>query len=276
MDIRGYSVADYHVHPDFSFDGEGSIDEYCQMALAQGLSEICFTTHYDINPIISERGRSMYIDGKLVPNTIKNFGVYIKAILKAHEQYYEYGLSVKSGVEVGYFPGCEDEIGRLFKEYPLDHKIGSIHEVDDCLICTEKSFEEYSKKVNLEKFIERHFELLKQMIESDLFDVVGHLDRYRTHGRKFYGDKILKAHQGKIEPIFELMKKHDIGYEINTLGVFYGEANYYPTMEIVNLGRKMGVKPTSLGSDAHSPDELSRDFEIAVSVAHELFPYRGE
>ncbi len=128
----------------------------------------------------------------------------------------------------------------------------------------------------MDQFVDRYFELLKGLIKSELFDVVGHLDRYRTHGKKFYGEQILKAYEGRIEPIFDLMKRHDVGYEVNTVSVHYGESDYYPSMGIINLGRKMGVGPTCIGSDAHSPDELSRDFEMAVSVAHELFPYRGE
>ncbi|MFH2035866.1 MAG: histidinol-phosphatase [Candidatus Zixiibacteriota bacterium] len=276
MDIREYSVADYHVHPDFSFDAEGSIDDYCQMALAQGLTEICFTTHYDINPILSEKERSMRIDGQLVPHSIENFGKYYTVVEKAHRQYYRFGLSVKAGAEIGYFPGCEDEIGRLIKIYPLDHLIGSIHEVEECCICYGESVKAYSERVGLDDFISRYFELMKKMVESRLFDVVGHLDRYRTYGKKYYGDKILQAHSGHIETIFEAMIKNGVGYEINTLAVHYHEPDYYPSMDIVNLARKMGVKLVTIGSDAHCPEDLGRDFEMAISVAYELFPYRGE
>jgi len=43
-------LVDYHVHPDYSLDATGSVQEHCRRAVELGLAEICFTTHFDADP----------------------------------------------------------------------------------------------------------------------------------------------------------------------------------------------------------------------------------
>ena len=49
-------VADMHVHSTHSFDGKNSIEEMCAAAIEQGISQLCFTEHYDVNPHSSAAG----------------------------------------------------------------------------------------------------------------------------------------------------------------------------------------------------------------------------
>ncbi|RKX32644.1 MAG: hypothetical protein DRP46_00740 [Candidatus Zixiibacteriota bacterium] len=267
------ALADYHIHPDFSVDAEGSIEDFCLAAREKGLSEICFTTHYDTNPIDSEWGRSIRIDGELKLNSVVNFGHYVRAVETAQK---ESPMVVKCGVEAGYYPGCEDEIEKLIETYPLEYKLGAVHEVGDICICNEESIKRAYGDIPLEKLVEDYFGLVKQMVESGLFDTVAHIDMYKWHGLKYYGDEILTGHRGRIEPAFEAMVKHDVGMEINTAALRKGHTEYYPTMEIVNSARKAGVRIASIGSDAHRPSEVAYDFEVAKMIAYDLFPYCNE
>lgn len=270
------SVADYHIHPDFSFDASGSIDEYCQAALSKGLSEICFTTHYDINPAISDKERMIRIKGEMVPHSVENMQIYRDACNDAHDKYYELGLSVKCGVEFAYFPGCEDKMRQLLDKVKFHYRLGSIHEVGDCFVCYKESMKRHSEKTSLADFADSYFDLMTKMVESGLCDAVSHLDLYRQHGIELYGDKILKIHEGRVEPLFETMRDRDVGFEINTKAVRRGLEEYYPAMTIVNIARKIGARIVAIGSDAHKPDEVAHEFDMAAAVAYDLFPYVDE
>ena len=72
------------------------------------------------------------------------------------------------------------------------------------------------------------------------------------------------------------MKKHGVGYEVNTSAIRHGLPEYYPSMEIVNMARAAGVDLITLGSDAHRPEDVGLDFSAATAVAYELFPYVDE
>jgi len=274
MTRNGYSLADFHVHPDFSFDAKGSVDDYCRAAMKMGLGEICFTTHYDSNPAITEKDRCIKVNGQMLPVTIDNLKPYVDAVFEAAEKYYP--PIVRCGIEVGYYPGCEDEISRLFERYPFYYRLCAIHEVDDYQICYKSHFEEKSKKVKLNELADRYFILVKQAVESGLFDAIAHIDIYKRYGLQFYGDEVLTIHRGRIEDVFKAMSKNDVGIEINTSALRKGMNEYYPSMEIVNMARKAGVRILALGSDAHRPEDIGYDLDAAATIAPELFPYTDE
>ncbi len=273
---RSNYPGDYHIHPDFSFDSNGSIDEFCRAAVNRGLTEICFTTHFDTDPAIPERHRTMKIDGKSVPVSIENMKAYVEAVGEAHERFYGMGLMVQCGIEIGYYEGCEEEVERLFKTYDFHYKLGSVHMVDGIDICNRDAMSKAPKKYSLDEFADRTFDILVKSSDSGLFDALGHIDMYKKYATEFYGEKISEIHRGRIERLFESMIKTSTGFEINTSALRRGHDEYYPSMEIINVARRSGITVTSIGSDAHRPEEVGYDFDAATAVAYELIPYCDE
>jgi len=276
MAYNGYALADYHVHPDFSIDAEGSLDEFCMAAVKAGLAEVCFTTHYDTDPNIPEDVRSMRIGGKLQPVSDKTVAAYLEAVGEANEKYFPIGLQVNAGIEVGWYSGCEEEIAALFAKFPFTYKLVGLHDLDDDCFCYHKTANDCFSKHTLDQFADRYFGYIKEAAQSGLFDSIAHLDVYRRFGLAYYGDEILEIHRGRIEPIFEIMSANETGFEINTSGFRHGLDQFYPTMEIVNLARSMGVRIAAIGSDAHKPEDVGGNLESAAQIAYELFPYCDE
>ncbi|UCD18397.1 MAG: histidinol-phosphatase HisJ family protein [Candidatus Zixiibacteriota bacterium] len=276
MAYRAYVLADYHVHPDFSIDAVGNIDEHCRAALNKGLAEICFTTHYDNDPKIPAKVRTMRINGELHQLSDKTVKTYLDAVEKAHKKYFPRGLKVSAGIEVGWFPGCEKELTALFSKHAFDYKLVGLHDIGALSFCYHKQAEKCFSRYSPEEFADHYFSLIKDAVDSDLFDSVAHLDVYRRYGQGYYGEPILNIYRGRIEPIFEAMNKSGMGFEINTSAFRHGLDQFYPTMDIVNLARKMGVRVAAIGSDAHRPDDVGGDLDAAAPVAHELFPYCDE
>ena len=276
MSFNGMALADYHIHPDYSIDATGSIDEYCRTALEKNLVEICFTTHYDSNPRGPEGESVMRVDGKTAPLSFEAVKRYYDDVRAAQEKYFPIGLEVKCGIEIGYWPGCEEHIKTLFQKFPFDYKLVAIHDIDDICVCCQNRFEACFSRFGAEEMADKYFAVMRQAIDSRLFDSIAHLDVYKKYGLKFYGDKILTVHRGRVESVFAAMTENDVGMEINTAALRRGHAEYYPSMEIVNMARSAGARIAAIGSDAHKPEELAYDFEVAAGVAYELFPYCDE
>lgn len=269
-------LADYHIHPDFSFDAEGTIDQFCEAAVKKGLTEICFTTHYDTDPRLPEFHRNMRINGELVPVSIENIGAYVSAVAEAADKYIGHELLVQCGIEIGYFPGCENNIRELFQKHEFHYKIGSVHQVGEIDICNEKSMKSAPSHYDLNQFADMVFEDLIKSAEFGLFNTLGHIDMYKKYGVQPYGDKIANIHEGRIDKLFEVMSENGCGLEINTAAIRKGFTEYYPSMAIINAARSAGVRIVAVGSDAHRPEEIACDFDGAMTVAYELLPYRGE
>ncbi|MBN2226481.1 MAG: histidinol-phosphatase HisJ family protein [candidate division Zixibacteria bacterium] len=276
MAYSGYALADYHVHPDFSIDAEGSVDEFCQAALNAGLAEVCFTTHFDSDPTLPEAVRSIRIGGRLQPVSDEAVNAYLEAVARANEAYFPLGLQVNAGIEVGWYRGCEEKIAALFARFPFAYKLVGLHDLDNECFCYHKTANKCFAQNTLEQFADKYFVLIKEMAQSGLFDSIAHLDVYRRFGLAFYGDGVYDIHRERIESIFEIMAANGTGYEINTSGFRHGFDQFYPTMDIVNLARSMGVRIAAIGSDAHKPEDVGGNLESAAQVAYELFPYCDE
>jgi histidinol-phosphatase (PHP family) len=130
--------------------------------------------------------------------------------------------------------------------------------------------------MTIEQLGDRYFKLVEKATNSGLFDAIAHLDLYKLYGRRHFGDGVSELHEGRIEVVFDSMKNNGTGFEINTAGIRRGLPEYFPSMDIVNIGRKKGARIAALGSDSHQLNNLAFEFEIAAGLAYELFPYRGE
>lgn len=261
-----YPRLDYHVHPGYSIDAEDvNILDYCRQALLLGLKEICFTPHLEVDPVRRHRDWFVRLKGKLHPMEDTTWlDHYLMEIEEARRQLNGKGLVVKAGLEVGYQPGCEKTIEKILNTYPFDFVLGSIHCLRHQSISSWHESRSYFSCHTLEEVCREYFLALKEAVQSNLFDCIGHVDLYRRYGEFFWGTDIKKAHEGFIEPIFEEMARRNIGLEINTSSLRRGLADFHPSEEILLLAQRCGIKIFTVGSDAHRLEDLGASIDKAV------------
>jgi histidinol-phosphatase (PHP family) len=269
-DLSRLAKSDWHVHPDYSLDATGTIDQYCRRALELGLEEICFTTHYDSDPYRKDEDPFMRIGGKLVPLCEENVRRYINEVKDAQRKYDSSGLMVKVGLEVDYAPHIEEELKRSLSTFNLDYVLGAVHCLDHIAISASNEAERYFAKKSMEEMVEEYYNILEQAVTSDLFDAIAHLDIYKKYGLGFYGDNILTLHRGLVEPVLEAMVKHDVGMEINTGVLRKGHREFCPGREILITAMQMGVKIAAIGSDAHKIEHLGMGIEEAYRIVESM------
>jgi len=66
----------------------------------------------------------------------------------------------------------------------------------------------------------------------------------------------------------KVFKECGVAVEINTSGLRKPVGEIYPSSEILKVYRKYDI-PIVFGSDAHTPDDVGRDFDKAVSLARQ-------
>jgi histidinol-phosphatase (PHP family) len=266
------NLSDYHVHPDYSTDASGTIDQYCEKALEIGLKKICFTTHYDADPVRKEFDFLMKIEGKAVPVTPDLVKRYIGEIRKAGQKYSKSGLEVLAGLEVDYAPQIEETLRKDLAQFNLDYLLGAVHCLNHIAITSSAEAETYFKRKNVYEMCEEYYQVLTQAASSGLFQCIAHLDCYRKYGLSFYGEEILTAHRDYIQPTLEALASNNVGIEINTSARRQGQNDFYPSQEILELAKASGVRVTAIGSDAHKLDDLGKDIEEAYLLTSKLFP----
>lgn len=263
------SLADYHVHCDFSCDASGTIDEYCAAAVKRGLVELCFTTHFDPNSKVGYSDNFIQVDGERVPATIENLKPYVDAVLAAKDDWMAKGLLVKLGVEYGWFEECESQASELFATYPFENRLCGIHTLKNRCFCSSKVFEENMKEYSMESFVAAYFEQATAAAKCGLFDTIAHVGYYVRHGHGHFGDAILTEHRKHIETFFEALVAGDTALEINTSASRHGFDHFYPMTDVINAAKKAGVRIAYLGSDAHRPEQVGWAFDEAAALAPE-------
>ena len=264
-------LTDYHCHCDYSIDATGTVDEYCEAALRRGLAEICFTTHWDTNPVGGGQDNVIRVAGQPRPAVPDNLTPYVDDVHRAREKFAPLGLSVVLGLEFGWYPDCMEAASALKDRYSFDYFLCGIHELEgrcfSCEHCYPKCFPHYS----VEQLIEKYVGEIEAAARSGLFDCIAHLDYIRKYGEAYYGPQLNELLLARlVEKAFSALIVGRTALEVNTSAIRRGFADNFPRVTIVNAARRAGVEVRYLGSDAHSPDQVGYDFDAAASLVSPL------
>jgi histidinol-phosphatase (PHP family) len=255
---------DYHIHPNYSIDADGSIEEHCETALSKGLKEIAFTTHLDTDTIADDN--YVNVKGKRV-DTRSSIWLedYEASIKSADDRYKDRGLRVRLGVEVDYIPEIDGALPDNFHSTDFDIILGSMHLIDHTPI-SDKRAEQAFKNYTMEELGREYYSHLHEAVEADLFDILAHIDIYRRYGQTYYGDEIRELWKSHISDLADAMKRHNVGFEVNTSALRRGQSQPMPEVSIIEELRKEGVFTVTIGSDAHRPKDIGSHFQTAVDM----------
>ncbi len=258
---------DYHVHPNYSIDAQPfTIRDYCCRAVELGLAEICFTTHVEFDPVRYHIDNFVMLNGRRHPvRDLAWLDAYFREIEEAQREFCYTGLKVKTGVEIGYDLGLEEDIARLL-QYPFDYVLGAIHCLDHIAISSMQESPRYFASRSLDRMRDEYFHVVRSAVQTGFFHSLAHVDLYRRYGIRHYGEKILTVHRGVIEPILEEMARRGMGLEINTSSLRRGITEFHPAREIIQLAAQAGITVFTVGSDAHRPEDLGDHIDEALAL----------
>ncbi len=262
---------DYHIHPNYSVDAAPvTIDAYCAKAVDLELEEVCFTTHLEIDPDRRESDNFVMVNGKKHSSFDWTWLDHYFAELREAQQAFKNTLSVKAGVEVGFFPGQERALERILTNYPFDFVLGAIHCVNHMNISSKQESTHFFQNSSLTTIRRDYFNTLRAAIETGLFDSIAHVDLYLRYGLVHFGPAVLTVHRGVIEPIFSEMARRGMGLEINTSSCRRGLKDFHPTRELIGLAADAGIRVFTVGSDAHALHELGDNIDATLALLAEF------
>ena len=256
---------DYHIHPNYSIDAEGGIDDFCRAAITKGVKEIAFTTHLDTDRqtedcIVRVKDEIIDVRSKV---WIED---YEDAIRTAADKYRNENLVVLLGVELDIYPGVIESLPEGFLDVEWDLVIGSVHLIDHQAISLKNEAESIFSKHSVEELGEKYFSILLDTIETSVINILGHLDLYRRFGEDFYGFQIHELWKPHIDELADRMKKYNVGFEINTSSWRKGQQEPLPSSNFIEALVNRGVETITVGSDAHTPNDVGADVDRALNL----------
>jgi len=261
-------MIDYHIHPDYSIDAEGKIDDFCEQALRVGLSEIAFTTHLDTD--VKEDCFVRVKDKMIDIQSSYWLEDYEASIREANEKYKERGLKALVGVEVDCYPGVEERLPERFYSTDFDIILGSVHLIDHIAISDEKRAPKIMKNYSLNEISKEYYGILLDSLELKLFDIVAHLDLYVRYGEQYYGEQINKIWEPYLSEVTQKMKKYHIGFEVNTSSWRRNRTEPMPSSQLITALLRDGITTVITGSDAHTPRDVGEGIERATKLLKQV------
>lgn len=252
-------VIDCHVHPDFSPDARGSVEEYCAQAERIGLDGLCFTTHFEPDPARSDRERVL-VAGQSRPVASDWPEAYFAAIEQARAAFP--ALFIGAGVEVGYEPGLEGLIHDFLSRYEFDFVLGAIHCLDHVAITAGDELEQFKSEYAVRggDFVARRYcRHLAAAAGSQLFDCLAHLDIYRKYIQVVLDDGFGRAIDEGMPQVLRQVAISGTGLEVNCSALRRGSNEPYPSVSLLEQGVRAGVRVFTIGSDAHRPEDAGED-----------------
>jgi histidinol-phosphatase (PHP family) len=243
-------LVDYHMHlrnerGEIAHDSH-AVDAFVQAAAAAGVDEIGFTEHV----YYFRQTRALWTVPYHTERCVYDLERYVGAVVQARDR----GLPVKLGLEVDYVRGCESETKELLAPYPWDYLLGSIHYVDGLGVDDEPRLIE---KVGVDEAWRLYFDRLADAARSGLFDSLSHPDLVKIFGPR--------ADSFDYEPVADAIAGAGVAVEVSTAGLHKPVGEVYPHPDLLGACHARGV-PVTLGSDAHFPTVVGRDFDLARAL----------
>ncbi len=238
---------DFHTHHNRCGHADGTIRDYIEAAVKQGLELIGVSDH---SPYFGSSEDHLH---PKIAMAKSEFPRYIDEVLQLKEAY-KGKIEVLLGVESDFFFEHAEIYRRVYEKYPFDFIIGSVHISEGLSIFNKKRWNGLNEGQQIAAK-EAYYQLIEHSARSGMFDILGHIDAMKG----FY-PAFSDIRTDADERALKVIRDQDVAIEINTSGKTKDAGGWYPSDEILEKALHYGVKVT-FGSDAHIPSRVGDEWE---------------
>lgn len=183
---------------------------------------------------------------------------YAPAVSELAEKYGR-KIRVKRAIEIDHLDWAIDWNRKLIAENDFDFVLGSVHFLGPRGQERPLFGPEYGKD-ELESLYESYYLAIADSAKSGMFDIISHCDIIKK-----FGSFTSKRVDELIVEAMTQIKRAGVCIEINTSGLRKPEKEVYPGERILSIARELQI-PLTIGSDAHSPEDVGRDFDAIYDL----------
>ena len=249
----------YHTHTHFC-DGKENMRFFVEKALDLKFDHLGFSSHAPI---------SEQYDFTLIEEDIP---VYLNEIEHYQKKYPQ--IKIFKGLECDYIPGITKDFSYYKKNFNLDYIIGGVHLVkvpnsEEVWFIDGPKKETYDAGIaqffnhNIKKAVTCFWEQTFEMIETQKFDIIAHLDKIKMHNQERFFKEDEDWYLKLVDYAIDLIVKKQIIVEINSRGIYRLRCkDFYPSDYILQKLAKAKAAIV-ISSDAHKAEELALYYEEA-------------
>ena len=262
------NLIDCHTHTQYSVDSEADINLMLERACELNLAAYAVTDHCECNRWYTEEYYKnattyRYFDFG------RDFENSVSAVTVLKEKYSD-RLNLLCGIEMGQATQEIDIAEKIVSDKRLDFVIGSIHQIPDTEDFALLDYTTLDENA-LYKLAETYMQEIYKLCKWGKMDVLGHLTYFlRYFHRHLNREFDISRFDDIIDASFRELISKGKGIEINTSGL--RNANFketYPSIKYVKMFRSLGGEVISIGSDAHTVEDLGSGIADGIELARE-------
>ena len=244
-------LASYHNHTTWS-DGKASVAEVVARARLLELAEVGISDHLTLHP------SGQAVPWSMPPDHVEDYVADVRHV--AEQSRAAGGPQVRLGLEVDWFDGRADKLGRVLDGLALDFVIGSVHFCRGGAIdATAGAWRRWTPDER-DAVHREYWQQIRRLAESGLVDIMAHLDLVKK-----FGFSPREPLDDLVDAALDAIAAAGVVVELNTSGWHKPCREPYPTPSILHACRQRGIRVT-LSADAHDPADLVRDFPAAARL----------
>jgi len=251
--MRLLIFADCHVHSTMSADAKDSYEDETESAIQKGLGIICFTEHADDCCTGLAAARRSYLADR---HTINDHFAAAKGLYGNRIQMYH-------GIELGNILHSPEKAQQVSALPELDFIIGSLHAMRGCVDFCRITYTDGEQCRDIARRYMAECLAAAKVGCCDVFGHLGYIQRYMA--RQGQGVNMLEF-TDEFRTLFLELINAGIGIEVNTSGLRDKANTPFPLPPLVKLYRECGGEIITVGSDAHTAEDVGR----GIPEAYEL------
>jgi len=242
--------ASYHNHTVFS-DGAETPEAFLGVAQAHGVDILGFADHYYRQSAEDEVAPEWALQPRLEERYFEVLGD-----LASRSK----DVEIRVGMEFDWLDGSGAWLRPMAEDPRLDYTIGSVHFVGKESIDTSRAFWESLTPEGVNEVIRRYWIAVREMAESGLFMIAGHIDLVKKFA--FYSSEDITP---LVREALDAVKAAGMVVELNTSGWAKDCQECYPDEAILRACRHREI-PVTISSDAHRARFVCANFARAATL----------
>lgn len=250
-------TANYHLHSNYSYDGEAGLLEMAQAALDAGFTDIGFAEHLDFDR--TDPGYGHFDD--------EAYG----AAVEEARGHFAGRLAIRRGVEFDFRRDYGDEPRRVLAALDTDFRIGSVHSAGGVVLFRLGSLDaEALGRLDVRRLQAAYFDEVEALLGSRLGHVLGHFDYLYKQAPRLFGPYRDAWYWDRVEGLLRACVGAGVALEVNSHHVLDRGLALAADEEVLARYRRLGGRLLAVGSDAHRPGDVAHaygELERAIRAA---------
>ena len=261
---------DYHNHHNRCGHALGSIEDYINVAIEKGLSEIGIADHFPFGAVTDDPKYTELF--KTISMTVEDFPDYIREI-KGLRDKYSGEIDVRISTEMSFVTSGKhlERQKKVLEPFmdDFDYLLCGIHELKfdglPVILFNAGKGPETLRTHGEDKIHLEYIKKMRDMVETGYFDIIAHLDNHKflwLPNEPTYSEDVWQ----ELIALLDRIKSKGMAVEINTSGAWKGALSQFPSDIIVKALIQRDI-PLTLCSDAHRPENIGYQFQAFIKKA---------